>query len=44
MIEGGTFQVGLTVMKRMASLMSGMACVPGLPTTIRVDQIALPRS
>ncbi len=42
MIEGGTFQVGLTVMNFIVSLMSGVACAPTLPTTMRVDHTVLP--
>ena len=37
MIEGGTFQVGLTVMNFIPAVMIGVACV-GLPTTILVSQ------
>ena len=42
MIEGGTFQVGLTVMNFIVSLSSGVACSPTLPTTMRVDHAVLP--
>ena len=37
MIEGGTFQVGLTVMNFIVALMSGVGRF-GLPTTMRVFQ------
>ena len=37
MIEGGTFQVGLTVMNFISALMIGVAWL-GLPTTILVCQ------
>ena len=37
MIEGGTFQVGLTVMNFIVALMIGDARF-GLPTTMRVFQ------
>ena len=37
MIEGGTFQVGLTVMNFISALIIGVA-LPGLPTTILVFQ------
>ena len=37
MIDGGTFQVGLTVMNFMSGLMSGVG-LPGWPTTMRVFQ------
>ena len=40
-IDGGTFQVGLTVMYFIVSLSSGVAMV-GLPITIRVDQTCVP--
>src|SRR5262244_2681790 len=39
MIEGGTFQVGLTVMYFICALSSGV-CLLGRPTTIRVDRVA----
>ena len=42
MIDGGTFQVGLTVMYFIVSVSSGVACCPGLPTTMRVDQSGAP--
>ncbi len=42
MIDGGTFQVGLTVMYFIVSVSSGVAWSPGLPTTILVVQIVLP--
>ena len=38
MIDGGTFQGGLTVMNFIVSVIKGVASLPGLPTTIRVDQ------
>ncbi len=38
MIDGGTFQVGLTVMNFISALIIGVAWLPGLPTTILVDQ------
>jgi hypothetical protein len=44
MIEGGTFQVGLTVMYFMVCVSSGVAYRPGLPTTMRVDHSVLPPS
>ena len=44
MMEGGTFQVGLTVMYFIVSLSSGVAFSPGLPATIRVVHATLPRS
>jgi hypothetical protein len=37
MIDGGTFQVGLTVMNFISGLIIGVA-MPGLPVTIFVDQ------
>ena len=37
MIEGGTFQVGLTVMNFISALIIGVA-LPGLPATILVVQ------
>ena len=37
MIEGGTFQVGLTVMNFIVALMIGVGRF-GLPTTMRVFQ------
>src|SRR5918994_1788827 len=40
-MEGGTFQVGLTVINFIVSLRIGVA-VSGLPTTTRVSQILLP--
>ena len=40
MIDGGTFQVGLTVMYFIVSLHSGVA-FSGLPSTIRVVQYGL---
>ena len=42
MIDGGTFQVGLTVMYFIVSVSSGVACSPGLPTTILVVHTVLP--
>ena len=42
MIDGGTFQVGLTVMYFIVSVSSGVAWLPGLPTTILVCQTVLP--
>ena len=42
MIDGGTFQVGLTVMYFIVSVSSGVAWPPGLPTTILVVQMGLP--
>src|SRR5262249_22696538 len=41
-MDGGTFQVGLMVRYFIASLSSGVARSPGLPTTIFVRQIGLP--
>ena len=41
MIEGGTFQVGLTVMYFISALVIGVI-LPGLPTTILVFQLSLP--
>ena len=38
MIDGGTFQVGLTVMYFIVSVSIGVACLPGLPVTTRVVQ------
>ena len=38
MIEGGTFQVGLTVMYFIVSTIRGVAWLPTLPTTTRVVQ------
>ena len=38
MIDGGTFQVGLTVMYFIVSVRSGVAWLPGLPVTTRVVQ------
>ena len=38
MIDGGTFQVGLTVMNFIVSVSSGVACLPGFPVTTRVVQ------
>ncbi len=40
-IDGGTFQVGFTVMNFIVSVICGVA-VAGLPTTTRVVQISLP--
>ena len=42
MIDGGTFQVGLTVMYFIVSVSSGVACMPGLPVTTRVVQTCAP--
>ena len=42
MIEGGTFQVGLTVMYFIVSVSSGVAFSPGWPTTTRVDHASDP--
>ena len=42
MIDGGTFQVGLTVMYFIVSVRSGVAWLPTLPTTILVCQTVLP--
>ena len=42
MIDGGTFQVGLTVMYFIVSVSSGVAWSPGLPTTILVVHTVLP--
>ena len=42
MIEGGTFQVGLTVRNFIVSLSSGVASAPGFPTTILVRQTGAP--
>ena len=41
MIDGGTFQVGLTVMYFISALISGVG-LPGLPTTTLVFQTSLP--
>ena len=41
MIDGGTFQVGLTVMNFISALMIGVAWL-GLPTTILVCQYSAP--
>ena len=41
MIDGGTFQVGLTVMNFISALSSGVG-MPGLPTTTLVFQTSLP--
>ncbi len=41
MIDGGTFQVGFTVMNFMSGLMSGVGFA-GWPTTIRVSQYFSP--
>ena len=41
MIDGGTFQVGLTVMNFISALTIGVAKF-GLPTTMRVCQYTLP--
>ena len=38
MIDGGTFQVGLTVMNFIVSVSIGVAWLPGLPVTTRVVQ------
>ena len=38
MIDGGTFQVGLTVMNFIVSVSIGVACLPGFPVTTRVVQ------
>jgi hypothetical protein len=43
MIDGGTFHVGLNVMYFIVSARSGVAYLPGLPTTIRVDHTVFPR-
>ena len=40
-IEGGTFQVGLTVMYFIVAVRIGV-CKCGLPTTMRVDQCRFP--
>ena len=42
MIEGGTFQVGLTVMNFIVSVKSGVAWLPGFPVTTRVVQTWAP--
>ena len=42
MIDGGTFQVGLTVMNFIVSVSSGVAWLPGLPVTTRVVQTCAP--
>ena len=42
MIDGGTFQVGLTVMNFIVSVSIGVACEPGLPVTTRVVQTCAP--
>ena len=42
MIDGGTFQVGLTVMNFIVSDNSGVAWTPGLPVTTRVVHTCLP--
>ena len=42
MIDGGTFQVGLTVMNFIVSVSSGVACMPGLPVTTLVVQTCAP--
>ena len=42
MIDGGTFQVGLTVMYFIVSVSRGVAWLPALPTTILVCQTVLP--
>jgi hypothetical protein len=42
MIDGGTFQVGLTVMYFIVCVSNGVEYLPGLPTTMRVDHTVLP--
>src|SRR5687767_4747591 len=42
MIDGGTFQVGLTVMYFIVSVSKGVEYSPGLPTTIRVVHAVAP--
>ena len=42
MIEGGTFQVGLTVMNFIVSVSSGVAWFPGLPVTTLVVHTCAP--
>ncbi len=42
MIDGGTFQVGLTVMYFIVSVSRGVAWLPTLPATILVCQTVLP--
>ena len=42
MIDGGTFQVGLTVMNFMVSVKSGVAWFPGFPVTTLVFQTCAP--
>ena len=42
MIDGGTFQVGLTVMNFIVSVSSGVACFPGFPVTTLVVQTCAP--
>ena len=42
MIDGGTFQVGLTVMNFIVSVSIGVACLPGFPVTTRVVQTCAP--
>src|SRR3979490_3569541 len=42
MIDGGTFQVGLTVMYFIVSLSNGVAFWPGWPVTMRVVHTVAP--
>ena len=42
MMEGGTFQVGLTVMYFIVSVSSGVALLPGWPVTMRVVHTIAP--